>query len=86
MKVIFLDVDGVLNSEQFWEEQTQSFRYTAALNEGKTDDEISVVAYFAPDAVAWVNYIVAMTNAEVVVSSTWRSDYNISFKKRYAGL
>ena len=86
MKVIFLDVDGVLNSEKFWEKQTQSFRYTAALNEGKTDDEISVIANFDPDAVAWVNYIVARTNAEVVMSSTWRSDYNIPFKMRYAGL
>ena len=86
MKALFLDVDGVLNSEKFWEEQTQSFRYTAALNEGKTDDEISVIANFDPDAVAWVNYIVAMTNAEIVISSTWRSDYNIPFKMRYAGL
>ena len=86
MKVIFLDIDGVLNSEQFWEEQTQSFRYTAALNEGKTDDEISVVANFDPVAVEWLNYIVAKTDAEIVVSSTWRSDYNIQFKLRYAGI
>lgn len=86
MKVIFLDVDGVLNSEKFWGEQTQHFRYTAALNEGKTDDEISVVANFDPVAVEWVNYIVTKTDAEIVVSSTWRSDYNIQFKLRYAGI
>lgn len=86
MKVIFLDIDGVLNSEQFWEEQTQSFRYTAALNEGKTDDEISVVANFDPQAVALLNQLVKQTDAEIVVSSTWRSDYNIQFKLRYAGI
>ena len=86
MKVIFLDIDGVLNSEKFWEDQTQSFRYTAALKQGKTKDQVRVIANIDPDTVAWVNYIVAMTNAEIVISSTWRSDWNIPYLLRYAGI
>ena len=70
MKVIFLDIDGVLNSEQFWENRTQSFRYTAALNEGKTKDQVRVIANIDPQAVALLNQLVKQTDAEIVVSST----------------
>ena len=86
MKVIFLDIDGVLNSEKFFGVESQPFRYQKALSEKKSEDEISVIINIDPNAVAWVNYIVSKTGAEVVISSTWRSDYNIPFKMRYAGL
>lgn len=86
MKVIFLDIDGVLNSEQFWENRTQSFRYTAALNEGKTKDQVRVIANIDPQAVALLNQLVKQTDAEIVVSSTWRSDWNIQYLLRYAGV
>ena len=86
MKTLFLDVDGVLNSEKFWEEQSQAFRYTTALNQGKTRDQIKVIANIDLVAVERLNILVARTNVEIVVSSTWRSNRNIPYLLRYAGI
>lgn len=59
MKVIFLDIDGVLNTDQtYWRE-----RMKATFN---GDDVIE------PTLVAKVNQIVAATDAVIVISSTWR--------------
>ena len=38
MKVIFLDIDGVLNSEKFWTEISQSGRWIKAEKEGRNRD------------------------------------------------
>lgn len=65
MKVIFLDFDGVLNSQDFFKKL-----------EGKIRNEEDEVRYWAtmidPDAVKILNTIVETTGAKIVVSSTWR--------------
>lgn len=86
MKVIFLDIDGVLNSEKFFDIESQPFRYQKALKEKKTNDEISVIINIDPNSVALLNQLVKHTDSEIVISSSWRSDYNIQFKLRYAGV
>ena len=55
MKIIFLDVDGVLNSKDWLEN-----------NRVRTENSVN------PEKVKLLAEIVQKTNAEVVLSSTWR--------------
>lgn len=57
MKIVFLDIDGVLNSRRF-------FANNKAI--------LSPDAHIDPQAVAQLNQITDATNALIVVSSTWR--------------
>lgn len=58
MKVIFLDVDGVLNSEQFVQTSSTGLPFG--------DNQID------PEAVERLNQIIERTGAKVVISSSWR--------------
>lgn len=58
-KIIFLDIDGVLNSDKFYERCTSK-------------GMIWVERRIDPDAVKRLKIIVDETNAEIVVTSTWR--------------
>lgn len=62
MKIIFLDIDGVLNSKQFLEtlEYIDPFAYADSSK------------WIDPKAVARVNRIIQETGARVVISSAWR--------------
>jgi hypothetical protein len=64
MKILFCDIDGVLNSEAFFAEKTQNG--TIYVSDNFPYSEI------CPNAVANLNHICAETGAFVVVSSTWR--------------
>lgn len=61
MKIIFLDMDGVLNSNDWWERRTQH-----------GDERDLFENNIDPQAVARLNCIIAATGAKVVISSTWR--------------
>lgn len=63
-KIIFLDVDGVLNSETFWEEKAKD-------NPDSDWDSFSL----DPKAINVLNAIIEKTNAKVVISSSWRIGY-----------
>lgn len=70
MKVIFLDIDGVLNCERFYIERRA--RRVAAnafpiLTRDYTDE-------FCPLLVSNLNALTDITQAKLVISSTWRSD------------
>lgn len=58
-KICFLDIDGVLNSNQFIEE----------------NPDIPIGEIIDPVAVARVNAIIERTGAKIVVSSSWRIPY-----------
>lgn len=61
MKVIFLDIDGVLNSQEWYTERMEkesSYDYPF--------DE------FSPELVRRFNKIIEKSKADIVVSSTWR--------------
>lgn len=75
MKVIFLDFDGVLNSE-IW--------YRRRFNEMDMDSIVSKYPYyeFDPLAMQQLNRIIEETSAKVVVSSTWRIGRSIEELQR----
>lgn len=62
MKIIFLDIDGVLNSHQWIEANQHLFDNSQLFTHSNVDET----------AVARLQRIVDATSAEVVVSSTWR--------------
>ena len=59
-KIIFLDFDGVLNSQLYYKSGRHSARPIAFEND------------IDPDSVALLNQLVKATEAKVVVSSSWR--------------
>ena len=75
-KFIFLDIDGVMNSNLFYSERTQDKRYNDWIKEHPQR-----IAWNAcnidPRAVERLNRLTDATGAKIVVSSTWRSDSNL---------
>lgn len=65
MKIIFLDIDGVLNHEAFYKE-----RY--ALIQNKQWHVEYPQSEFCPKTVSNLNTLIKDTGAKVVISSTWR--------------
>lgn len=63
MKVLFLDIDGVLNSDD----------YIAAVTWAgeKSRDKYGMV--FDPRCELWLKEIIQRTSAKIVISSTWRA-------------
>lgn len=65
MKVIFLDIDGVLNHEKYYISRCDSDNRPYPLSE------------FDTDAVERLNEITDVTGAKIVISSSWRFDVGI---------
>lgn len=63
MRVIFLDIDGVLNSEMFYRR-----RAAGQVVIGVSGD----ISEIDPEAMTALNTLVSKTGAKVVISSTWR--------------
>lgn len=63
MNIIFLDVDGVLNCELFYEQRIKKTPST------KLEHDID---QFCPKRIGWLNRLCEETGAKVVLSSTWR--------------
>jgi hypothetical protein len=66
-RIIFLDIDGVLNSAQFRAESTTG--EGVVIVNGAFD----ATAHIDPRRVARLNRLIEATNAEVVLSSSWRT-------------
>lgn len=67
MKLIFLDIDGVLNNEQWYSSGKAQIAY---LLTGEND----IKAYnFDPDNWKWIEKLIQDTGAKIVISSSWRS-------------
>jgi len=64
VKIIFLDIDGVLNHERFYKE-----RFEARYEEGAIPHPYSEID---PECVEKLNLLCQSTEAKVVISSTWR--------------
>ena len=64
MKVLFLDIDGVLNSRAYW----------SRVGDSITDAEFVTRSprLLDPDAIARLNRLLRVTRADIVVASTWR--------------
>lgn len=65
MKIIFLDFDGVLNSQEFFKR----------LREGKVKTNDKYKCDLDKSKVIMLNEIVKKTNAKIVISSFWRYIY-----------
>jgi len=61
--LIFLDIDGVLNHQLFYEKKSQAQRY---------GDVGHPLCDLDPDKVELLNELIKNTNAKVVISSIWR--------------
>ena len=64
MRVIFLDIDGVLNSEE-WDKYIQSFTYGARFNS---------CYLLSQEMILRLQNVVFQTNAEIVLTSSWRTN------------
>lgn len=78
MKYLFLDIDGVLNHEDWYVHKLDPIT-RASYTEFWQD-------CFDPDCVKRVNEILAATGANLVVSSSWRFDLHLSDIFRQVGL
>jgi hypothetical protein len=67
MKIIFLDIDGVLNNELWFIKSM----------EAKTIFDTRESRWFCPDNMKFLNYLVGKTGAKVVVSSSWRKSRTV---------
>lgn len=65
MKIIFLDFDGVLVTHRQWRARQASHRST-------DDKTVRLRAMADPECVANLNRLLEATDAQIVVSSTWR--------------
>lgn len=75
MKYIFLDIDGVLNHEQWYDSQHNN-----------PDAKPFPLSCFDPQCVARVNEILEKTGAQLVISSSWRFDRELYLTLNSVGL
>lgn len=66
-KIIFLDIDGVLNSDMWLRSLTP---------------ENWPASHIDPEAVAVLNQIICRTEAKCVISSAWRKQYSLDYIKK----
>lgn len=64
MRAIFLDIDGVLNSEE-WDRYVQSFTYGARFNS---------CYLLSQEMILRLQNVVFQTNAEIILTSSWRTN------------
>lgn len=83
--IVFLDVDGVLNSEETckkWHEKTGKGGYGGFFKEEEvcTDENVK----WGQDLVNNLKRIITETKAKIVISSTWRKFFSIDkFKEMF---
>lgn len=66
MKILFLDIDGVLNSD-LWHRESQKIDLKFPLDQ------------FDPKAIELFNRIIENTSTKIVLTSTWRLKFEIGF-------
>ena len=74
MKIIFLDIDGVLNSEKWHKERFDKKLYPNLEN--------YPLCEFDPLTIEQLNLLTDKTNAKIVISSTWRMGRTIDELKK----
>lgn len=73
MKIIFLDIDGVLNHEEWYDKVV-----TSKVNPINQDLD--------PSSIGKINRIISLTDAKIVLSSSWRVDSNCATMLYKSGL
>ena len=77
MKVIFLDIDGVLNAAhnytKNWKSQEEWLEFSKKHQEEAEKQGIRMAFHMPIQySIGWFNELVETTGAKVVISSTWR--------------
>lgn len=72
--IVFLDIDGVLNSQLFYQER---FRERSNRDTIITDEEIYLHDNIDKKAVSFLNNLCKDIDAKVVISSTWRKNRTV---------
>lgn len=72
MKIIFLDIDGVLNHQLWFEEQKEAKDKWCSYD--KTRQKM-----IDPSKVELLNELIEKTGSKVVISSSWRVHYSINY-------
>ncbi|CAH9012079.1 putative HAD domain-containing protein [Vibrio phage 249E41-1] len=72
MKIIFLDIDGVLNNED------SDIVYLG-------EDSVKTGGFFCPELVVHLNTIIQHTGASIVLSSTWRLGLSLQQANKLMG-
>jgi hypothetical protein len=87
-KLLFLDVDGVLNSDAFYSTKNQAKRMKEIQEKHPYMDRTRVyqVSCFDPIAVANLNKIIKETGCELIVSSSWRFTTGLRELFKYVGI
>lgn len=83
MKIIFLDIDGVINNTDWIHEQHTLKKLNKAKKEQK---ELSKEEFYGemlnPEMIVNLNRIILLTGAKVVISSTWRNGLEVEQLQR----
>lgn len=77
MKIVFLDIDGVLLSTRAWLMPANWALQERARIEKHATRELVTQAVFDPGAVALINRLCARTGAKIVVHSNWRRNIGL---------
>lgn len=68
---VFLDIDGVLNSQTYYE----SRRYKEkTMDQGRFEYDLEEID---GNTILYLNDLIEKTKADIVISSTWRSRYSV---------
>lgn len=76
MKIIFLDIDGVLNCQDAY--QAGECRYVTWFNDLGEQEHYSAFCSWSKE---WLNKLIEETGAKIVISSTWRRS-GLDFMKK----
>lgn len=77
MKILFLDIDGVLNSDDFFESTRSNCSFK--LSEGICDDGVRYIQKLDVKAVRLLCDFVIEHDIKIILSTTWREAFSISF-------
>lgn len=72
MRIIFLDIDGVLNCETFFQERVAKKQLRKDVKKGEISREEYYGDMLCEERISWLNDLCTAIGAKVVVSSTWR--------------
>lgn len=79
MKLIFLDIDGVLNSDSYMKtDEYKNEVYDCGVTDYKSYDVVLKAhhTHLDPKAILLINQLVDQTDAKIVLSSSWRFRYS----------